>query len=172
MNFADLTTESEAFELKQRLIFCVIVMTELLESNVATRTVDCRYKFGATNRTLPPLGIFVSQNPCHSFTESSLWKTSVEEKMIIETYVTIFGRKTKPVTWRIQGTSVTTFRYYFNFNHVQGQTWRKAQGIYWFYIGAAWGGSIDGVLLALETTTVWLLSTRVTICPCNTSVFT
>jgi len=109
-------------------------------------SVECRhanfssYVQISANRSLPPVHIFVSLKPCHSFAEPSLRNAGVEEQTIIEKYLTNFRPRTKPAVWRIQGTSVTTFRYYFNFSHVQGKTWRKTQGrnillLYWSCLG-------------------------------------
>jgi len=140
VNIGDLTTESRNFWTKANAGACVICLMERLVSNVAMRILVRTYKLRAANRSFPPLHIFVSLKPYHSFVEPSLRNASVEEQTIIEKYMTNFRPRTKPVVWRIQGTSVTTFRYYFNFSHVQGMTWRKAQErnillLYWSGLG-------------------------------------
>lgn len=55
----------EAAGLKQRWIVCVPAVTECLVSKFATWIVIRTYKFWTSNRTFPPLSIFVSRNPCY-----------------------------------------------------------------------------------------------------------
>jgi hypothetical protein len=144
----------EAFVLKQPLSVCVISLMELLVSNVAIRIL-VPYEFWFVRKNLGPLieffhhYAFSSLGTCHSFAEPSFRNTSVEEQTTIEKYMTNFGPRTKPVTWRTQGTSVTTFRYYFNFSHVKGKTWRKAQErnilfLYWSCLGWKYWWSASG----------------------------
>jgi len=63
----------EASGQKQRLIVCVLSVTEWLMSVVATRILIRTYKFRTANKSLPPLCIFVSQDPWHPVSESS-WR--------------------------------------------------------------------------------------------------
>ena len=62
----------EASGFKQRLIACVLSLTEWSVSNVATRILIRICKFRAANKTLPPLRIFVTRNPWHPFAEPCL----------------------------------------------------------------------------------------------------
>lgn len=51
---------------------------EWLLLNVATRILIHTLKFRTTSKTLPPLGIFTSQNPWHLFARPSLRNTAVD----------------------------------------------------------------------------------------------
>ena len=55
--------KQEDSELKQRLIVCVLSVTEWLVSDVATPISIRTYKFRAANKILPPSRTFVSRNP-------------------------------------------------------------------------------------------------------------
>jgi hypothetical protein len=63
----------EASGQKQRLIVCVLSVTEWLVSIVATPILIRTYKFRTANKSLPPLCIFISQNPWHPAAEPS-WR--------------------------------------------------------------------------------------------------
>jgi hypothetical protein len=54
---------------KQRLVVCVMSVTEWFASNVVTRTLICTYKLRTASHILPPLRIAVSRNPWHPFAE-------------------------------------------------------------------------------------------------------
>jgi len=62
---ADLTwlQNPEASGLKQRMIVCVLSVTEWLVSNVAKRILIRTYKFSTANKILPPLRTFFCRKP-------------------------------------------------------------------------------------------------------------
>jgi ribosomal protein L33 len=64
----DLTTESGSFWI-EAATDCLLSMTEWLVPKVATRILIHTYKFRTSNKTLPPLRIFVFRNPCNPFSE-------------------------------------------------------------------------------------------------------
>jgi len=59
----------EASGLKQRLIVCLLSVTEWLLLDVAKGILIRAYKFRTANTAQPPLRIFVSQNSWHHFAE-------------------------------------------------------------------------------------------------------
>jgi len=69
----------EATGFKQRLISCVLSMTEWSVSNVAIRILIRTHKFRTDNKTLPPLRIFVSRYPWHIFAEPCLRNNEWDE---------------------------------------------------------------------------------------------
>ena len=71
----------EVFGLKQRLMVCVLWVTEWSVSNVATRILIGTYKFRAANKTLPSLRIFVSRNPWYP-AEPSLRNSDVSNEVL------------------------------------------------------------------------------------------
>jgi hypothetical protein len=58
----DLTIESGSFWFEAE-IDCVLSVTEWSVSNVVTRFLIRMYKFRSSNKTIPPLRVFVSRNP-------------------------------------------------------------------------------------------------------------
>jgi hypothetical protein len=67
----------EASGLKQRMIVCVLSLSEWLESNVATGILIRTFIFTTTSKTLPLLRIFVSRNPWYPFAEPSSRNTGI-----------------------------------------------------------------------------------------------
>jgi hypothetical protein len=67
---------------KQRVVVCVLSVTEWLASNVATRILIRTYKFRTTSKTLPPLRIFVSRKPWQLFVEASFRNRDIQDSKV------------------------------------------------------------------------------------------
>jgi hypothetical protein len=68
----------ETSGLKERRIVCMLSVTELLVSNVATRILIPFYKFKTATKTLPPSRLFIPRNRWISLAELwSFWEPSL-----------------------------------------------------------------------------------------------
>ena len=73
----DLTTESGSVWI-ETMIDCMLSMMEWLVTSVATRILIHTYKFRTINKSVLPLHIFISRNPCKPFAEPSLRNIGVD----------------------------------------------------------------------------------------------
>jgi hypothetical protein len=88
----------EASGLQQRLIVCVLSVTERSLSNVATRILIRTHKFRTGNQTRPPLCTSVSRNTWHPFKEPSFRYTAVTLRYLESKHVCKHVINTLPVT--------------------------------------------------------------------------